>query len=401
MSLNRSIWGMIIASVILCPLVAACSEEPTDGTLDTMRSDSVPTLLSALREDDAISSQGATVEHRLAVLGKLIPSFLGDDRPQVQSFATTQIFHAHGATLTSPTGTVKATTIQFSGTTSPAGVTGPVKWLPDQGCTQRGHGIDVDNFVAVVDRGGCTFARKSAVAQRLGAKALVVINSDDTDPVDWRVLPSSKPIPLIGVARAAASSLVDGELVTVRVDADTETSVGHYLMVGTRPEHTTTDAAPVVLVSASIDQLPALATAIHTFQLVDVEAKSPARVRLLVSEGEVPRAEILSAAMSYAGEFAPTTEPQRSLVVGVRSGSSSQGSVSTAIVPGSDGALVDIAESISANLERAGWSTRPAEVTPHPSTSTVTVTTPSTSDNETTRMLTEITRVIATALTET
>ena len=62
-------------------------------------------------------------------------------------------------------------------------ISGAACWLESDGCdahsiSSKGPSLGSTAVVAMVPRGGCSFGAKAVTAQRLGASALVVINSD-------------------------------------------------------------------------------------------------------------------------------------------------------------------------------------------------------------------------------
>jgi Zn-dependent M28 family amino/carboxypeptidase len=80
---------------------------------------------------------------------------------------------------------VKAGVLKYSAGTPEYGVSGPLVAAPAEetpGCAPADYeGLSVQGAVVLVDRGGCPFSEKQAIAAKLGAVAMVVANNSDDE----------------------------------------------------------------------------------------------------------------------------------------------------------------------------------------------------------------------------
>ena len=107
-------------------------------------------------------------------------------------------------------------------------VTGALRVLPDGaggiglGCSASDY-AGVAGTVVVVKRGDCPFADKGAYAAEAGAKAVVVVNRDDTNPGDlpayFGYSPEQFVIPMVGTDRTAQAVLLAGQGTSVTIVA--------------------------------------------------------------------------------------------------------------------------------------------------------------------------------------
>lgn len=85
---------------------------------------------------------------------------------------------------------------------------GPLKLvmaMPPFGCDPAGYTVRIaDSVVAILRGGGCSFGIKVINAQKLGAKAVMIVNTDDMKTMRLMALPDEVPlikIPCIMVSR--------------------------------------------------------------------------------------------------------------------------------------------------------------------------------------------------------
>lgn len=166
------------------------------------------------------------------------------------------------------------------------------------GCTAFTNAAALSGNIALVDRGGCTFAAKARNAQAAGAKAIIVINND----ASGCALPpmggtdSDITIPAIGIRRGdgtiARQSATDGQTGSVSVDSSTRSgATGPYLRLyapceydaGSSVHHFDTAASPNLLMEPFISgDLPAGGTDLTVNFLRDIGWGSPVTGRRLL-----------------------------------------------------------------------------------------------------------------------
>lgn len=85
---------------------------------------------------------------------------------------------------------------------------GPIRLqmaMPPFGCDANAYSVRIkDSIVAILRGGGCSFGIKVINAQKLGAKAVMIVNTDDTKTMRLMALPDEIPlihIPCIMVSR--------------------------------------------------------------------------------------------------------------------------------------------------------------------------------------------------------
>ncbi len=93
------------------------------------------------------------------------------------------LFTAENPVLTVGGAPVESYALKYSLATPVQGVSGPLVAAPaedDSGCVPADFaGLEVEGAVVLVDRGGCPFPEKQAIAAQLGAVALIVANNVD------------------------------------------------------------------------------------------------------------------------------------------------------------------------------------------------------------------------------
>jgi len=103
---------------------------------------------------------------------------------------------------------VPVSALGFSPTTGAGGVTGPLTVMAGEGCAPADASAVTPGSVALVRRGTCTFAQKSAHAAGAGAVGLIVINAEDTPLVDGTLGEAATGVvPTGGVSRSTGDAL--------------------------------------------------------------------------------------------------------------------------------------------------------------------------------------------------
>ena len=167
------------------------------------------------------------------------------------------IFHVDAESLTVDGTPVPAQGVEYSGATSPEGVTGPLVVVPSgdsAGCEPADYdALPVADAVVLVDRGGCYLSEKAAAASGRGATGLIIANDVEEKAFSGALLEDDHvTIPVASVSKAEGARL--------------RTRTGNAtLVVGARIEHvraknvvaqtTTGSAQDVVLVGAHLDSV--------------------------------------------------------------------------------------------------------------------------------------------------
>ena len=84
----------------------------------------------------------------------------------------------------------------------------PLALVSAQGCAAGDFGSSVNGSVALVERGGCAFGTKSALAGKAGARALVVYNNEPGSVSGTLGTPEDAHVPTFGIAREEALDFV-------------------------------------------------------------------------------------------------------------------------------------------------------------------------------------------------
>jgi Zn-dependent M28 family amino/carboxypeptidase len=108
--------------------------------------------------------------------------------------------------------TVKAGVLKYSAGTPEYGVSGPLVAAPAEetpGCAPADYaGLSVKGAVVLVDRGGCPFSEKQAIAAKLGAVAMVVANNADDENLAATLGENTNvAIPVISVSKSDGARL--------------------------------------------------------------------------------------------------------------------------------------------------------------------------------------------------
>ena len=95
---------------------------------------------------------------------------------------------------------------------------------PPDGCSANGYQVRVKDRVALLQRGGCGFGDKCLAAQKLGALAVIVVNSDDS--LHRMMVPENEhnlvKIPAVMVTKTAGDTI----MMTIRAWVQAHGSVG-------------------------------------------------------------------------------------------------------------------------------------------------------------------------------
>ncbi len=167
------------------------------------------------------------------------------------------IFHVDAESLTVDGAPVPAQVVEYSGATSPEGVTGPLVAVASgdsAGCEPADYdALPVADAVVLVDRGGCYLSDKAAAASGRGATGLIIANDVEEKAFSGALLEDDHvTIPVASVSKTEGARL--------------RTRTGNAtLVVGARIEHvraknvvaqtTTGSAQDVVLVGAHLDSV--------------------------------------------------------------------------------------------------------------------------------------------------
>jgi hypothetical protein len=167
-------------------------------------------------------------------------------------------FTVDAQSLTVDGAPVPVVAITFSPSTGPAGATAPLVAVPDDGtagCEATDYaGIDAAGKIALIRRGGCTFAIKAQVAQSVGAVAVVIANNVDAPPSGTLQLPENGSIPIGMITRADGDRLyASGGHAVFVMNTRIENRTSHNVIAQTRTGRTDN----VVMAGAHLDSVPA------------------------------------------------------------------------------------------------------------------------------------------------
>ncbi|MGF1663503.1 MAG: M28 family peptidase [Kineosporiaceae bacterium] len=169
-----------------------------------------------------------------------------------------QFFRVDAESLTVGDTPVTAFAMSYSGASGPGGVTGPLAVVPvdaTTGCEPEDYaGQDYQGTVALISRGGCTFAQKQATAASAGAVAAVISNNVDGELRGTLGEVGAGVVPTVGVSLADGQALAGraGEAATVVVDATLEDRTSVNVIAQTRTGRTDN----VVMLGAHLDSVP-------------------------------------------------------------------------------------------------------------------------------------------------
>lgn len=123
-----------------------------------------------------------------------------------------RVFESGDPDLTVGGAAVKAGVLKYSAGTPAYGVSGPLVAVPAEetpGCAPSDYeGLSVKDAVVLVDRGGCPFSEKQAIAAKLGALALVVANNSDEENLGATLGETTAvAIPVVSVSKSDGERL--------------------------------------------------------------------------------------------------------------------------------------------------------------------------------------------------
>lgn len=149
----------------------------------------------------------------------------------------------------------------LSMTFSPNGdVTGPLQPVATGSSAAGCNATDFAGFpagsIALVQRGGCTFALKGQNAAAAGALATVIYNNGSGPLNGTLSRPQSHSSPVLGIPKALGESLVSaaGQSASVRVQRVNETRTSFNILADAAPNRGESD---VIVVGAHLDSVPA------------------------------------------------------------------------------------------------------------------------------------------------
>jgi Zn-dependent M28 family amino/carboxypeptidase len=160
------------------------------------------------------------------------------------------------ATTTVGGAIVEASRLQYSANSAVGGSTGPLAIVPvddTTGCEPADYaGATYTGTVAVIRRGGCTFAQKQATAGAAGAVAAIIVNNVGGPLNGTLGDPAAGVIPTVGVAPEVGAALVAGTPATVNLQATMTPKTGRSIVAQTR----TGRGDNVVMLGSHLDSVP-------------------------------------------------------------------------------------------------------------------------------------------------
>lgn len=162
-------------------------------------------------------------------------------------------FEAGPVTLTADTQAITASIAEYSAGTGDRPVTGPPVDA-NLGCTAADYPPATRGAVAVVTRGSCQFVVKARTAAEAGARAVVIVNTENR-PLDGATLglDSGVSIPVVGVAAGDGDRLRTARVIGLAVTAGTREIASHSVIAQTH----TGDPAHVLVTGAHLDSVEA------------------------------------------------------------------------------------------------------------------------------------------------
>lgn len=169
-----------------------------------------------------------------------------------------QFFRVDAESLAVGDTPVTAFAMSYSGASGPDGVTGPLAAVPvdaTTGCEPEDYATQsYQGTVALISRGGCTFAQKQATAAGAGALAAVIYNNVEGELRGTLGEAGAGVVPTVGISQADGQALAGrtGEAATVVVDATLEDRTSVNVIAQTRTGRTDN----VVMLGAHLDSVP-------------------------------------------------------------------------------------------------------------------------------------------------
>ncbi len=160
--------------------------------------------------------------------------------------------------LTAGGANVPIIAMSYTKSTPVGGVTAPLAVVPADGdatpgCETTDFG-DLTGKIALIKRGGCTFAIKQQNAAAAGAIAAIIYNNTDGDVNGTLGSPEDAKIPTGGITAAAGASLFpqDGKPVTLEIRAIQEDRTSYNVIAETK----TGRKDNVVMLGSHLDSVP-------------------------------------------------------------------------------------------------------------------------------------------------
>jgi Zn-dependent M28 family amino/carboxypeptidase len=163
-------------------------------------------------------------------------------------------------TITTETATVggaeiEAQRLQYSANSAPGGSTGPLAIVPvddTTGCEPADYaGATYTGTIAVIRRGGCTFAQKQATAAGAGAIGAIIVNNVPGPLNGTLGDPEAGVIPTVGVTPEVGATLTAGTSATLNLQATVSEEVSRNVIAQTRSGRKDN----VVMVGAHLDSV--------------------------------------------------------------------------------------------------------------------------------------------------
>lgn len=169
-----------------------------------------------------------------------------------------RVFHAEKGSVAVGDLTADARALEYSRSTPPEGVTGPLLFAPDgesPGCTPDDYDkLPVQGAVVVVNRGSCQFAQKEDAAAQRGAVALIVIDNVDEQAMGGTLgATTDVKIPVVSVTKSVGFQLrAKSGLATIKLSATTQNFKARNVIAQTK----TGSPTDVVMAGAHLDSVP-------------------------------------------------------------------------------------------------------------------------------------------------
>jgi len=164
------------------------------------------------------------------------------------------VAYADTPALTVGGAAVAAESLHYTRGTTPSGISAPLVPIPDTGCLVSDYdGLKIVGSVVLVNRTGCSFEGKQAVAAKLGAAALVIADDAADAPLVGSLgSRTAVQIPVVGIGKA------DGERLREHPGSCTLTVHAGLRNIRTRnviAQTSTGSSHDVVMVGAHLDSV--------------------------------------------------------------------------------------------------------------------------------------------------
>lgn len=148
--------------------------------------------------------------------------------------------------------------MEYTPSTPVGGITAPLSVVAvddTSGCEATDYTADVAGKIALIKRGGCSFAQKQATAAAAGAIGAIVYNNTDGDLNGTLGDPAGAKIPTGGVTAAAGAQLATlvGQPVTLELRAFQEARTSYNVIAETKSGRKDN----VVMLGSHLDSVPA------------------------------------------------------------------------------------------------------------------------------------------------